>query len=72
MADIRNPRAGLAADRPPLGRYWLANLRLMAGLLLVWAGVGLGCGVLFADRRDALASRSAAFRSSSRSTTGWR
>ena len=33
-----------------LERYWRANLRVMAGLLLVWAGVSFGCGILFADR----------------------
>jgi putative solute:sodium symporter small subunit len=30
-------------------RYWRANVRIMAILLLIWASVGLGCGVLFAD-----------------------
>ncbi|MGA1204260.1 MAG: DUF4212 domain-containing protein [Opitutales bacterium] len=32
-----------------LGRYWRKNLKLMGLLLAVWALVGLGCGVLFAD-----------------------
>ena len=32
-----------------LRRYWRRNVRLMVVLLLVWAFVGLGCGVLFAD-----------------------
>lgn len=32
-----------------LDRYWRDNLRVMAALLLVWASVSLGCGVLFAD-----------------------
>ena len=31
-------------------RYWRANGVLTAVLLTVWAVVGLGCGVLFADR----------------------
>jgi putative solute:sodium symporter small subunit len=39
-----------ATSGTPLGRYWLANLRLMAVLLLAWGAAGLGCGVLFADR----------------------
>ncbi len=30
-------------------QYWRANVRLMLGLLAVWAFAGLGCGVLFAD-----------------------
>ena len=30
-------------------RYWRANAVFMAVLLTVWAVVGLGCGVLFAD-----------------------
>lgn len=30
-------------------RYWRRNVSLMAGLLVVWAGVSLGCGILFAD-----------------------
>ena len=33
--------------------YWRANLRLMASLLLVWAGVSLGAGILFVDRLNA-------------------
>ena len=32
-----------------LNRSWRSNLRIMAGLLVVWALVSLGCGVLFAD-----------------------
>ncbi len=30
-------------------RYWRANVAVMAVLLCVWAFVGLGCGVLWAD-----------------------
>ncbi|HJO27036.1 MAG TPA: DUF4212 domain-containing protein [Planctomycetota bacterium] len=26
--------------------YWRRNLRLVCGLLLIWAGVSFGCGVL--------------------------
>jgi putative solute:sodium symporter small subunit len=33
--------------------YWRRNLLLMAVLLGVWAFVGLGCGVLLADRLNA-------------------
>lgn len=32
-----------------LQRYWHANVRIMAILLAIWAFVGLGCGILFAD-----------------------
>ena len=32
-----------------LKRYWRSNLRLMSLLLAIWAFVGLGCGILFAD-----------------------
>ncbi|MEZ6191112.1 MAG: DUF4212 domain-containing protein [Phycisphaerales bacterium] len=32
-----------------LKRYWRANVTLMTILLICWAVVGLGCGVLFAD-----------------------
>jgi putative solute:sodium symporter small subunit len=32
-----------------LDRYWRSNLRIMAALLLVWAFVSFGCGILFAD-----------------------
>ncbi len=56
MADVQNtgPRGGgvgredgrVAAS---LDRYWRANLKIMAVLLAIWAAVGLGCGVLFAD-----------------------
>ncbi len=32
-----------------ISRYWKKNLTIMAVLLLVWAAVGLGAGILFAD-----------------------
>lgn len=32
-----------------LDRYWRSNLRVMAGLLFIWAFVSLGCGILWAD-----------------------
>jgi len=32
-----------------INRYWRKNLALLAGLLLVWACAGLGCGILWAD-----------------------
>jgi putative solute:sodium symporter small subunit len=32
-----------------LDRYWRSNLRIMAALLTVWAGVSLGCSILIAD-----------------------
>jgi len=42
--DIHDPRVRAAIDR-----YWRQNLRIMAVLLAIWAFVGLGCGILFAD-----------------------
>ncbi|MEL7087351.1 MAG: DUF4212 domain-containing protein [Planctomycetota bacterium] len=30
-------------------RYWRANVTVMVVLLLIWAFVGLGCGILWAD-----------------------
>lgn len=35
--------------RAALERYWRANVRTTAILLAMWAFVGLGCGVLWAD-----------------------
>ena len=35
--------------RAALERYWRSNLRIMAGLLAIWAFVSLGCAILFAD-----------------------
>ncbi len=46
------PDESLTSDpraRACIARYWRRNVALMAGLLCVWAAVGLGCGVLFAD-----------------------
>lgn len=31
-------------------RYWRTNVTVMLVLLSIWAAVGLGCGVLFADK----------------------
>ncbi len=41
----RDPRV-----RASLKKYWRTNVTLMAVLLVCWAVVGLGCGVLFADK----------------------
>lgn len=38
------------AELACLRRYWRTNLLVMAVLLVIWALVGLGCGVLWADR----------------------
>jgi putative solute:sodium symporter small subunit len=35
--------------RAALQRYWRANLRIMALLLVLWAAVSFGCGILIAD-----------------------
>ena len=32
--------------------YWVANLKLVANLLLIWFFVSFGCGILFADYLD--------------------
>ena len=45
----RDPRA-----RACIARYWRRNVAFMGGLLFVWAAVGLGCGVLFADSLNTL------------------
>ena len=42
--DVRDPRVARAIQG-----YWRRNVRIMAALLAIWAFVGLGCGVLFAD-----------------------
>jgi putative solute:sodium symporter small subunit len=38
-----------AAEAEALRRYWRANVIIMSVLLTIWAIVGLGCGILFAD-----------------------
>ena len=42
--DPGDPRLHAALDR-----YWRSNLRVMAGLLVLWAFVSFGCGILWAD-----------------------
>lgn len=48
---------GGSEDQPPvaalISRYWKRNVRTMTILLLIWALVGLGCGVLWADALNA-------------------
>ena len=36
------------APRDPKG-YWKANLKLISGLLFVWAFVSYGCGILWVE-----------------------
>ena len=43
-ADPNDERLKVALDR-----YWRSNLRVMSGLLFIWAFVSLGCGILWAD-----------------------
>ncbi len=38
-----------SAVHASLDRYWWANIKLTVFLIAVWAFVGLGCGVLWAD-----------------------
>lgn len=55
MTDQDRPASGTPAPGDPqavaaaLKRYWRANVTIMAVLLSIWAFVGLGCGILFAD-----------------------
>ncbi|MEY4674423.1 MAG: hypothetical protein RL148_2207 [Planctomycetota bacterium] len=42
--DASDPRVVAAT-----ARYWRSNVRTVLVLLAVWAAVGLGCGVLFAE-----------------------
>ena len=37
------------SPQPDTKAYWQRNLRLVAGLLTLWAFVSFGCGILFAD-----------------------
>lgn len=41
------------AEAAALKRYWRANVTIMSVLLTIWAIVGLGCGILFADKLNA-------------------
>lgn len=50
METTDHPTSDIAAkEKEILRRYWRSNLKLMGVLLTVWAFVGLGCGILFAD-----------------------
>ena len=42
--DLHDPRIVESIDR-----YWRKNVLIMVVLLIIWAVVGLGCGVLLAD-----------------------
>ncbi len=42
--NLQDPRVHALLDE-----YWRYNLRIMAGLLIVWAFCSFGCGILFAD-----------------------
>lgn len=44
MADSQSDRTPSSAQS-----YWRANLRLIGVLLVVWAAVSYGCGILFVE-----------------------
>lgn len=47
--DLHRPEVHAALER-----YWKTNVLIMVGLLAVWAIVGLGCGVLFANSLNSI------------------
>ena len=56
---VSDPAPRHSLDRPPGGipperqaAYWKRNLRLLAALLLPWAAVSFGAGILFRDWLD--------------------
>lgn len=44
QTDIHDSRVGNS-----IGRYWHKNMLITTVLLIIWAVVGLGCGVLITD-----------------------
>lgn len=52
-ADAAPPLPDDPATAAALSRYWRANIIIMSVLLCIWAVVGLGCGILFADKLNA-------------------
>jgi putative solute:sodium symporter small subunit len=54
MTEADTPKSS-AGPGPGFNRnaYWRKNLLVMALLLSLWAGVSLGCGILFADTLNA-------------------
>ncbi len=49
MAPDKGPDLHQPEVHAALNRYWRSNIRVMALLLLVWAAVSFGAGILFAD-----------------------
>ena len=47
--DGKDGEAMRLAERRVLDRYWRSNVKTMVVLLLLWALVSFGCGILFAD-----------------------
>jgi uncharacterized membrane protein len=50
--DEPTPSDIAAQESAILQRYWRSNLRLMAVLLIIWAAVSLGCGILLRRRPE--------------------
>ena len=46
--DLHDPQVAAS-----LKRYWHTNIIITSILLAIWAIVGLGCGILFADKLNA-------------------
>lgn len=58
MTDQDQPSTAPSSPDPDavaaaLKRYWRSNVTIMSVLLTIWAIVGLGCGILFADKLNA-------------------
>lgn len=51
MSNNSKPEGGGGSGA--LKSYWRRNVRIMIGLLAIWAAAGLGAGVLIADRLNA-------------------
>lgn len=48
-SEQRGPDLHQPAVHAALDRYWKSNIRIMALLLLIWASVSFGAGILYAD-----------------------
>lgn len=45
-----HPDLQLPKVHASLERYWRKDIIITIGLLIIWAAIGLGCGILLADR----------------------
>ena len=53
-AQVSSSGAAPSKQQSDQGAYWSKSLKIVKGILFLWAAISLGCGILFRDLLDSV------------------